>query len=70
MQQSNVTGEEIYCFASPMWACCVDVSVFFDKNYWQHETDLIDLLDDFRTSEFLSIRSWHYIEHNLTRPLI
>jgi ATP-dependent DNA helicase PIF1 len=67
--QSNVASEDAYCFASPMWTSCVDMSVMFDKNYRQDETDLIDLLDDFRLSEVLSERSRHFIENNLTRPL-
>lgn len=67
--QSCATDKSLYCFASPMWAYCVDVSVFFEENYRQHETDLIDMLDDFRTSEFISLRSQHYIKHFLSRPL-
>jgi ATP-dependent DNA helicase PIF1 len=68
--ESILTSEGVYCFASPMWDCCVDVSVSFDQNYRQHETDLIDLLDDFRTSEFLSQPSRHYVKDNLSRPLM
>ena len=48
--QSYATNESLYCFASPMWASCVDVCVFFYENYRQCDTDLIDMLDDFRTS--------------------
>ena len=67
--QSNATDQHLYCFASPMWASCVDVSVLFDENYRQHETDLIDMLNDFRTSGFLSLRSQHYIKTFLSRSL-
>ena len=45
--QSYATNESLYCFASPMWASCVDVCVcFFYENYRQCDTDLIDMLDD------------------------
>ena len=67
--QSNATDQYLYCFASLMWVSCVDVSGFFYENYRQHETDLIDMLDDFRTSGFLSLRSQHYIKTFLSRPL-
>ena len=62
--QSYATNESLYCFASPMWASCVDVCVFFDENYRQCDTDLIDMFDDFRTSGCLSSHS-HLIYSNL-----
>ena len=55
------------CFASPLWAC-VDVSVFFDENYRQNETDLKHLLHNFRVGQ-LSPRSQHFVKHFLTCPL-
>ena len=66
--QRDASDKEVYCFASPMWNCCVDISVFFDENYRQHEPELIHLLEEFRMCG-LSQRSHQFIEESLTRPL-
>ena len=29
--------EDVYCFAGPMWSCCVDISVFLNENHRQHD---------------------------------
>ena len=53
--QNNVgdgkNDEDVYCFASPMWSYCVDISVFLGKNHRQHEPELIQLLNEFRIGE-------------------
>ena len=67
-RDATASDKEVYCFASPMWNCCVDISVFFDENYRQHEPELIQLLEEFRMFR-LSQHSRKFIEESLTRPL-
>jgi hypothetical protein len=64
----NVSSdEEVYCFASPLWDMCIDVSVFFSDNYRQKEIELQMILDDFRKCE-LSAFSHRFVKY-LSRPL-
>ena len=60
--------EDVYCFAGPMWSCCVEITVFLNVNHRQHEPELIQLLNEFRMGE-LSECSQKFIEESLTRPL-
>lgn len=51
--------EDVYCFASPMWSCCVDISVFLNENHRQHEPELIQLLKEFRIAKQFGRLAFH-----------
>ena len=66
--KSPLSDADVYCFCSPLWDSCVDVSVSFTENYRQSEVELIHILDDYRRCE-LSPLSQHLTKHILTHTL-
>ncbi|XP_020910820.1 ATP-dependent DNA helicase pfh1 [Exaiptasia diaphana] len=64
----NRKDQDLFCFLSPLWDVCIDLSVFFEENYRQNEPELRHVVDDFRSCE-LSNFSRHFISQALRRPL-